>query len=82
MKTSQLTPDLIVTKKGEAKQSGIALGNADNTQCQDFEYETPKSISVKLDPKRYDILKHIGLKQRKTNQKIMVEAFDLWLLNQ
>lgn len=38
-----------------------------------------KSLTVKLDAERYNDLVTVGFYTRRSNQEMMVEAFDLWI---
>ncbi|GGE88978.1 hypothetical protein [Niveispirillum cyanobacteriorum] len=39
------------------------------------------AVTVRLDPERYERLKLQGVRARRTNQDILVEALDTWLAN-
>ena len=51
------------------------IQQASNLEARDYY----KALTVKLDKKRYENLKSIGLKLDKRSQEIFVEALDLWL---
>jgi len=38
-----------------------------------------KALTVKLDRKRYESLKNLGVKLDKKSQEIFIEALDLWI---
>ena len=79
-KTASLTSGL-VAKKGQAAP---AVTHQAQPQKQPAVAKTTgsdyyKALTVKLDRKRYEALKTLGVKLDKKSQKIFVEAFDLYL---
>ena len=76
VKTASLTSGL-VSKKGQASPalSHEAPPTAAKTSSADYY----KALTVKLDRKRYEALKIIGVKLDKKSQEIFVEALDHYL---
>lgn len=76
-RTASLTSGL-VAKKGEATPATAAniKGPAARGEGGGDYY---KALTVKLDRRRYESLKNVGVKLDKKSQEIFVEALDLWM---
>lgn len=67
----------LIARKGEAAPSSAAVSAS--------EPRAPKgtagtiAITVRLDPERYEKLKLHGVRTRRTNQDILVQALDAYL---
>ncbi len=76
-KSTPLTPDLIA-RKGEAAPAPEAAdppsAKATNRSV------TRKSLTVKLDPKRYQRLRRYAFKHETSHQEVLVEALDAFLV--
>lgn len=81
-KAASITEGLF-KKKGEAVPSETAVGGLRPPRTtpphQNENTAYYKSLTLKLDRKRYEALKHAGIKDNKKSQQILVEALDLWL---
>lgn len=81
-KAAALTPNLVMTRKGEAKpvvtqsQMPNAQGEPDAKPLAEGYY---KALTVKLDRRRYEAIKAAGVAKDKRSQEIFVEALDAWL---
>ena len=88
----RLGGDLIV-RKGEAAPA-VATENASPTPTRTVERPAASkparasvphglggtiAVTVRLDPTRYERLKMYGVRQRRTNQELLVEAIDAFL---
>ena len=82
-KAASITSGLVI-KKGEAAPSLGSHNSAAEAPKQATEKATDyyKSLTVKLDRKRYIALKNAGVRLDKKSQEIFVEALDLWLEKQ
>jgi hypothetical protein len=86
-KPSRLGGDLIV-RKGEAAPAVSAVDPLpEPAKAVDIPIPTPVphgltgtiAVTVRLDPVRYERLKIYGVRQRRTNQDLLVEALDVLL---
>jgi hypothetical protein len=82
-KRAQLTGNL-VAKKGEATPSvPVATSPTSAAREAQKDVDSPsgyyKSLTVKLDRRRYEALKTLGIKQDMKSQEIFVEALDAYL---
>ena len=81
-KAASITSGLVI-KKGEAAPSlGSHNSAAAPKQATEKAADYYKSLTVKLDRKRYIALKNAGVRLDKKSQEIFVEALDLWLEKQ
>jgi hypothetical protein len=76
-RTASLTSGL-VAKKGEATPATSAIIKAPAARDESAG-DYYKALTVKLDRRRYESLKNVGVKLDKKSQEIFVEALDLWL---
>jgi hypothetical protein len=76
-KTASLTSGL-VAKKGQAVPA-VTHEDAGRTTTKTAAPDYYKALTVKLDRKRYESLKNLGVKLDKKSQEIFVEALDLWM---
>ena len=76
-RTASLTSGL-VAKKGEATPATSATITAPPARVESAG-DYYKALTVKLDRRRYESLKNVGVKLDKKSQEIFVEALDLWL---
>lgn len=81
-KAAALTPNLVMTRKGEAKP--VVTQSPIPTTVQDEPGSKPaegyyKALTVKLDRRRYEAIKAAGVATDKRSQEIFVEALDAWL---
>jgi hypothetical protein len=77
-KTASLTSGL-VAKKGQASPAIITPDDVNRTVAKTATLDYYKALTVKLDRRRYESLKNLGLKLDKKSQEIFVEALDLWI---
>lgn len=77
LKTASLTSGL-VSKKGLASPT-LSSEEASPATIKPSTADYYKALTVKLDRKRYDDLKIMGLKLDKKSQEMFVEALDLYL---
>ena len=77
-RTASLTSGL-VAKKGEATPATSASIKAPAAARGESAGDYYKALTVKLDRRRYESLKTVGVKLDKKSQEIFVEALDLWL---
>lgn len=75
-KTASLTAGL-VAKKGQAVPAAAEVPTPQPSSVALTSYY--KALTVKLDRRRYEALKHAGLKLDKKSQEIFVEALDAYL---
>ena len=78
LKTASLTSGL-VSKKGQASPTLSPEASPATAKTPTADYY--KALTVKLDRKRYERLKIMGLKLDKKSQEMLVEALDLYLEN-
>jgi hypothetical protein len=90
-KPPRLVGDLIV-RKGEAAPAVIASASTPDKSAAIVETRPAVgpapvphglagtiAVTVRLDPMRYERLKIYGVRQRRTNQELLVEAIDAFL---
>lgn len=85
MAKAKLTSSLITIKGHAAPSESVASASAPVVVSvapvvAPIVAQGVKSMTVKLDMSRYQALKIAGLKFSKSSQTIMVEALDIWLL--
>jgi hypothetical protein len=82
-KVSQLDGNLIA-RKGNAAPATASQPAADEAPARK---PSPRgtagtiAVTVRLDPERYEKLKILGVRQRRTNQDILVAAIDAYMSN-
>ena len=76
LKTASLTSGL-VSKKGHASPTLSPEASPATAKNPSADYY--KALTVKLDKKRYETLKIMGVKLDKKSQEMFVEALDLYL---
>lgn len=76
LKTASLTSGL-VSKKGQASPTLSPEASPATIKTSSADYY--KALTVKLDKKRYETLKIMGVKLDKKSQEMFVEALDLYL---
>jgi len=77
----------LIARKGEATPIARAAQAVEEqiVQSESAKATSSKSqsgtiaVTLRLDPERYERLKLYGLKNRRTNQDILVEALDLFM---
>lgn len=78
-KPASLSGSLIV-RKGKASPSALVQKSEPTATLPIPKGSTDTvAVTVRLDPERYEALKFYGVRQRKTNQEILVEALDTYL---
>ena len=77
-KTAFLSSSLIA-RKGEAIPSSAPVFAPTAKVMMPRGTADTVAVTVRLDPARYESLKFYGVRQRKTNQEILVEALDAFL---
>ena len=69
----------LIARKGEAAPVAVSAPPTPAPAAAPKGTAGTIAVTVRLDPDRYERLKLQGVRTRRTNQDILVEALDAWL---